>query len=263
MKREKRHIRILELLDQRERLEVDELAETFDVSVETIRRDLTTLSEQGMLRKVHGGAVRFQTAQERTFSLRTEVNRAAKVSISAYMLRFIDPGDSLFINAGTTTAIFAEQAAHALDDLTVITNCATVAHTMWGGGETGHKVFLLGGAYSGIDTETSGPLLHHQLRMFQADHAVLTIGALSAANGPMEYRVEAAEIVRIMMEQAHKRTLLIDYSKLERTALVRIGDLTAMHRVITDRLPPEPMQAALDEAGVELHVTGLVGLSSA
>lgn len=258
MKREERHTRILDLLYQQERVEVDALSEYFDVSVETIRRDLTMLSEQGMLRKVHGGAVLFQTAQEHPFRLRSQVNRAAKESIGAYVTRFLDAGDSLFVSAGTTTVAFAEQAAR-LDGLTVITNCATVAHTMWGSGESSHRVFLLGGAYNGIDTETTGALLLNQLRMFQADHAIFTLGAMDATHGMMEYRMEAAEIIRVMIAQSRKKTLIADYSKLDKRALVKIADFTAIDRFVTNRPPSDSLIQALEQAGVELHVTGLVG----
>ncbi len=259
MKREERHLQILDLLNESERLNVDSLAERFDVSVETIRRDLTVLSEQGMLRKVHGGAVRFQTAQENTMALRSQINRQAKETIGQYAAQFIDDGDSVFLSAGTTTAIFAEQSVNRLQGLTVITNCSSVAHTMWGNNETDHHVFLLGGVYNGVDTETSGPLLTNQLRLFQADHAVVSLGAINDTNGLMEYRVDAAEIVRVMMQQARQRTVLADYTKLDKAALVKIGELAEIDRLITDRPPSAALQQALDRAHVDLHVTGLVG----
>ncbi len=259
MKRDERHIRILDLLKDRERLEVDVLADEFNVSVETIRRDLTTLSEQGMLRKVHGGAVRFQTAREQTFSLRSQVNRAAKEAIGQHMTRLIEDGDSLFLNAGTTTAIFAEQAVHRRRELTVITNCAAIAHTMWGEGDTDHRVYLLGGAYNGIDTETSGSQVIDQLQTFQVDHAIVAIGAMDTANGPMEYRVEAAEIIRVMFRQAQNRAILVDHSKLGKTALVKICDFDTVDQVVTDRLPSDSLQEALSRSGVQLHVSGLIG----
>ena len=258
MKRDERHLRILELLNDRERLEVDALAEAFAVSVETIRRDLTTLSEQGMLRKVHGGAVRFQTAREQNFLLRTQVNRAAKEAIGQHMAQLIEDGDSLFINAGTTTAIFAEQAVHQRHELTIITNCTNIAHIMWGNGETDHQIYLLGGTYNGIDTETTGSQLINQLRTFQVDHAVVTIGALDAANGLMEYRIEAAEIIRVMFQQAQTCTLLVDNSKLDKTALVKICDLEQVDQIVTDRLPSEDLQEALSQSDVQLHISGLV-----
>ncbi len=257
MKREERQSAILNLLYQQDRVDVDELATHFDVSAETIRRDLNALSEQGLLRKVHGGAVRFQTAQENTFALRTQVNRAAKHAIGEYTTRFLDPGDSLFINAGTTTLIFAEHLT-ACENLTIITNCASVANTIWTSDNPTHKVYLLGGEYNGDDAETYGPLLLNQLKQFQADHAIFTIGALDAGLGLMEYRVEAAEIIRVMIEQARKATALVDSSKIGKSALAKICDFTDVHRVITENLPSQAIMDALQHAGTQLHVANLV-----
>lgn len=258
MKREERHTYILELLTKHERLEVDLLATQFNVSLETIRRDLTALSEQGMLRKVHGGAVRFQTAQENSLALRTQINRAAKESIGKYVAHLIEDGDSLFINAGTTTAVCAEQIVHTRRKLTVITNCASIAHTMWGNGEIDHQIYLLGGLYNGIDTETSGSQLINQIRQFQVDHTIVTVGALDPVNGPMEYRVEAAEIIKVMASQSHSFTVLADYSKLDKTALVKVCDLHEVDHLITDRTPSTALQEELKREHVELHVSGFM-----
>lgn len=254
MKREKRHSQILEQLYLQDSVQVEDLAENFDVSVETIRRDLTTLAERGLLRKVHGGAVRFQTAQEDTFSLRSQVNRAAKQTIGQYATRFINAGDSLFINAGTTTAIFAEYLA-GLDNLTVVTNCASVADKVWQDGNSSHKIFLLGGEYNGIDTETHGSLLLQQLELFQVDHTFLTLGAVHAQQGCMEYRVEAAEIIRMMMKQSRTTTVLVDSTKLDKIALAKICDLHEIDRLITEYPVSDRLRTALDRANVDVHIS--------
>ncbi len=252
MRREERQTLILDILYKKERVEVDSLATRFDVSQETIRRDLTSLAERGLLRKVHGGAVRFQTAQEDTFTLRSQVNRAAKVRIGQYAARFINDGDSLLINAGTTTAVFAEQLGDK-QGLTVITNCARIAAIMWNY-ERQHKIFLLGGLYNGTDTETTGSIALDQLRQFRTDHAIVTIGSVSAEGGWMEYRVEAVEIVRAIAEHSLDTIALADSTKLDRSTLLKIGDLNLMDRLVTDAFPSNELIEALIEADVELHV---------
>lgn len=233
---------------------MESLANKFEVSQETIRRDLTILAEAGLLRKVHGGAVRLQTAHEDTFALRSQVNRPAKEAIGRYASEFISHGDSLFINAGTTTNIFAK---YLLDktDLTVVTNCASVAETVWQEDGSTNQIFLLGGKYNGTDTETQGSLLLKQLRLFHTDHAFVTLGAVDANNGFMEYRVEAADIIRAMFQQARRTTVLADSTKVDHAILVKICDLGDVDRLITDLPPSSDLQIALDEADVELHIT--------
>lgn len=107
MRRDDRLQAILALLQDSDRLEVDNLAEHFAVSQETIRRDLTTLSEQGLLRKVHGGAVRFQSAQEQSFTMRSYLYQKQKEAIARAAASVIEDGDSLLISSGTTTTCFA------------------------------------------------------------------------------------------------------------------------------------------------------------
>jgi DeoR family glycerol-3-phosphate regulon repressor len=260
MKRDERHSLILERLYHEDSVTVEYLATYFDVSLETIRRDLTTLAEAGLLRKIHGGAVRFQTAREDTFALRSQVNRAAKEAIGQYATHFVKSGDSVFMNAGTTTTVFAE-ALTQRENLTIITNCASVANTMWQDGNGSHTIFLLGGQYNGTDTETYGSLVLQQLRMFRADHAFITLGALNAEQGCMEYRVEAAEIIRAMTQQACQTTALVDSTKMGNTALVKVCDLSTLTRIVTEFTPSEALQSVIQEQDVELHVTGLVTTS--
>ena len=117
MKPKIRHEEILNLLHTQERVEVDELALRFDVSAETIRRDLAVLSEKGLLRKIHGGATRFQTAQEPSFGVRSILKSTEKRWLAQCASELINVGDSLFIASGTTTAAFA----HALTRLSQLT----------------------------------------------------------------------------------------------------------------------------------------------
>lgn len=259
MKRDERLQEILNLLDDQEFIEVDTLAEEFDVSAETIRRDLGTLSEQGLLRKVHGGAVKFQTAQENSLPSRTYHNLAQKISIARYAAQFVNSGDSLFLNSGTTTAVFAKEITKLVDNLIIITNSPVIANELWDKGESNNQIYLLGGAYIGAELDTVGSMTLEQIRQFSADHAFLTVGTVSATQGFMDYRVESAYVIQSMAQQARRTTILADSSKLEKTALVTAFELNHAHRLVTDSLPPDSLSQALDVAGTQLHVTDLVG----
>lgn len=254
MKRQERLQAILTLLNDHEHVDVGMLAENFDVSAETIRRDLGVLSEQGLLRKVHGGAVKFQTAQENSLPLRTHHNRSQKISIAQYATQFVHSGDSLFINSGTTTAVFAKELARRIDNLIIMTNSPVIANELWNKGESNNQIHLLGGSYVGTELDTVGSMTIEQIGRFRADHAILTVGTVSATQGFMDYRAEAAYVIRAMAEHAHSTTILADGSKLDKTALVTAFELGKAQKLITDSPPPESLAQAMDAAGVLLHV---------
>jgi DeoR family glycerol-3-phosphate regulon repressor len=259
MKRDQRFKAILTLLDEKGYVEVEALAQHFDVSPETIRRDLSALSEQAQLRKVHGGAVKFQTAQETSFTMRRQHNLSEKAAIAEYASQFINPGDSLFLNGGTTTAIFASKIAQMFDNLVIITNSTLIANELWQNGKNGNQIFLLGGQYDGNEMDTTGTVVIDQIRKFQADHAILTVGTVSATQGFMDYRLEAGQIMCAMAQQAHQTTVIADSSKLGRAALITSCSLGDVHRVVSDRMPPGDLAEALDRVGTPLYVTDPVG----
>ena len=106
MKPDERRERIATIVREASRASVDELAAMLDISRETVRRDLALLSEQGVLRKVHGGAVHFQTARESPLNDRKATARIEKSAIARRAAQLFEPGDSILIDAGTTTGIF-------------------------------------------------------------------------------------------------------------------------------------------------------------
>lgn len=254
MKREKRLRLILSLLDEQGRVNVDDLAVHFHVSPETIRRDLSTMSEQGLLRKVYGGAVKFQSAQENSITLRTQQYAEQKTLIAQYAVRFVNSGDSLFLNAGTTTTIFARELAKKVENLFVVTNSPQIAHEFWNDGQTNHKIYLLGGYYNGAEVEILGLSVVNAIQQFRTDHVFLTVGAMNAAQGFMDYRIETAEINRTMVQQAQRTTVLIDRSKIDQTALVSAIPLDAVDRIITDIAPPDSLINALEKADIQVHI---------
>jgi DeoR family glycerol-3-phosphate regulon repressor len=256
MKREKRFKDILTLLDERERVNVEDLAAHFEVSAETIRRDLSTMSEQGLLRKVYGGAVKFQSAQENPFALRTKQYAAEKTAIAQYAVRFVNSGDSLFLSAGTTTTIFARELVKRVDRLIVITNSPQIAHEFWNNGQGENTIYVLGGYYNGAEIEILGSTVIDEIRQFQADHAFLTVGAVNAAQGFMDYRIEVGQINKAMVQQARRTTILLDSSKLDRMALVTSCRLDMIDRIVTDSPPSEHLADALNKAGTQIHVAG-------
>jgi DeoR family glycerol-3-phosphate regulon repressor len=246
---EERRRRILALMSQNDEVTVNGLAHQLRVSRETVRRDLRAMEQRRLLRKVHGGAVRLQTASENDVAQRATQQLLEKQRIAERAATLFESGDSLFIDAGTTTAIFAGALAKA-SGLTVITNAHEVAARLWHGPGR-NRVQLLGGEYRGDVAETVGPLAIAQVASFRTDHAVLTVGAVDV-DGFLDFNIEEATVAMAMLRHARAATVLADHTKLGRPALVRVCELGAVSRLVTDRPPPDALGAALRAAGVEI-----------
>jgi DeoR family glycerol-3-phosphate regulon repressor len=254
MKPEERRERIAAVVREASRASVDELAQLLEISRETVRRDLTLLSEQGVLRKVHGGAVHFQSARESPLDDRRATARFEKTTIAARAAELFQPGDSLLIDSGTTTAYFAE-ALGRVGSFAVITNSVGVASELW---NAPHRsdVYLLGGKYFGDNQEVLGALAVEQIRALHADHAVITIGAMDAEGTSMDFNADEAFVARAMIASARMVTILADSSKLERHALFRVCDASQVDRLVTDQPPSERLAEKLKGAGVEVIIAG-------
>ena len=129
MRPNERQTAIADVVWQRNRVSVDSLAAMFSASPETIRRDLSILARNGKIQKVHGGAVLPRMAEEGPFAERMRHNVAAKRRIADRAIPLISSGETLFINTGSTTMLFADELV-GLDDLTVITNSAELARIL-------------------------------------------------------------------------------------------------------------------------------------
>ena len=230
-------------------LAVEEMATRFAVSRETIRRDLAQLGASGLLRRVHGGALPPRTAGEARFHHRQLLHAAAKRRIGHAAAALFAPGETLMIDTGSTTEAFAV-ALGSRRGLTVVTNSVRIAAPI----APGHAVHVLGGAFRGETGQMLGAVCVEQLGRFRADHAVLGIGAISAAGEAMDYDPDEAQLARAMVARAGRVTLLADHSKFDRQALALVCRLGAASRVVTERAPPPAVAAALAASGTELVI---------
>jgi DeoR family glycerol-3-phosphate regulon repressor len=244
------------MVRERERVTVDALAELLGTSRETIRRDLTELAERGRVRKIHGGATIAEPRSpeadiEGSFQGRLLENIEAKRAIARRAIQLFEPGDTMFVDTGTTTLLFAEELALA-SGLTVITNSATIAALAARG--TSNSTFLIGGEYRADSTENLGPLAIEQIGRFHATHAVLAVGSVETV-GILDFDVREADVARAMIAQARSVTVLADASKFGRGGLIKVAPLSALDRVVTEAEPSDKISAALKHANVSVIVS--------
>lgn len=259
MRRDDRRERILALLREHRRVSVDRLSADFATSPETIRRDLAELARLGLVRKFHGGASLPEPAaadtpreaEEGSFQLRLTQAMAEKRAIALRAARLFRPGETLFIDTGSTTLAFAE-ALVSVPKLTVITNAIGIAQAVAAKGQS-CRAFLLGGEIDAELRETLGALVLEQIRRFHTAHVVLTVGAITP-QGIFDFSVEETEVARAMIGQAARLTVLADSSKFGRTGLFQVAPLARLERLVTDRAPQGAVAEALAEAGVDVIV---------
>lgn len=253
MRPDARRERIVQIVRERERVTVDALAEVLGTSRETIRRDLTDLAERGRIRKIHGGATLTELRHlgpdiEGPFHARLLENIDAKRAIARRAVRLFEPGETMFVDTGTTTLLFAEELAEA-SGLTIITNSAAIAALAARG--TSNTTFLIGGEYRPDGAENLGPLAVEQIGRFHAVHAVLAVGSVESV-GFLDFDLGEADVARAMIAQARSVTVLADASKFGRGGLIKIAPLSAVDRVVTELEPPSEIAGALKDAGVSV-----------
>lgn len=244
-----RHDKILNLLNSQERLEVEDLAARFGVSLQTIRTDLRDLSARGTLSRVHGGAVRVSSAANRAYADRRKHNATAKQAMAALLAEFIPDNCSLAINIGTST----EQAARALDNhrgLTVLSNNINIINLMMGG-ET-KELILVGGTVRQSDGAIIGEDAVEFISRYKVDYAIIGASALDEDGAVLDHDAREVSVARAILKNARTKILLCDGSKFSQSAPVRICDLSNLDVVITDQAPPAPFLEAAKAAGTRI-----------
>ena len=255
MRIEDRHRQIVEQVRGAGRVLVTELAEHFDVTPETIRRDLTALDRNGALRKVHGGAVPAPAlATPETGVIEREASRsAAKDRIAARAVAALDlrPGATLLLDAGTTTGALARRLPEGLG-LTVITDSVLIAAGL--AARTDLTVRVLGGVVRGITQAAVGPEALATLSHLRVDLAVLGTNGLTAEHGLSTPDPEEAAVKTAMARAARRVLLLADATKIGQEHLVSFADTDDVDLLVTDAALPAPLANHLTDTGTEVLV---------
>lgn len=251
LKPKDRQAEIATLIAQNGEMSVETLADTFDVSPETLRRDLARLSEQGRIRKVHGGAKPAQLHSEPSFAERMTEDLEEKQAIGRRLREELREGDTIFMDTGSATLIACD-ALLDMENLTVITNSVLVAQKL--GPQPGITLYLLGGEYGAANQQTLGSMVRAQIDQFHADHAILTLSGLDGETGVTYVDQREAETAQAMASRSEQATYLVTYSKFDRRAAFRTGDIHNIDKIITMKSPPTPLADKLALAGVRVCV---------
>lgn len=236
------------MLAANQQVSANDLAGMLGVSRETVRRDLVDLEEIGKVARVHGGAVLPEARTEDPFSQRMATQVRAKSEIAKKAVGLIQPGQSIMVDAGSTTAVFARELAK-VPGVSVVTNSLDVATTLQAGGL---DVLLLGGRIAADVPATMGELTLSEIRRFQVDLCFSAPVALHPAKGAFFYDLQEAEISIAMAAQARHTVVLAHHTKLGATSRVRSWEAAEIGTLVTNRAAPETLLEQFRGAGVEV-----------
>ncbi|MGF7048402.1 DeoR/GlpR family transcriptional regulator of sugar metabolism [Paenibacillus sp. DS2015] len=249
---EKRKKKILEYLSKEGKVEVHILADEFDVSTETIRRDLERLDSEGKLKKVYGGAIKVRAdSSELPFEQKTLLHTSEKAAIGKYAASLINQGDTIMLGNGTTALEIIRNLTDR-SDLTLVTH-STPAMLMALEQFPG-RIFFVGGEVNRHQKSTYGPLAELMLNQLRVNKAFISAGGISLVDGISDYEISEATISRKMMERADETIFLADSSKFGKPTFANICSLDDVYAVITDGNCSDEWKIYLDERDITLYI---------
>ena len=245
-----RQFELLEEVRRARSVSVEALAERFGVTLQTVRRDVRLLAEAGLLARFHGGVrLPSSTTENIAYRQRQALNDDAKRCIARAVAQAVPNGCSLLINIGTTTeAIARELLGHK--GLRVITNNLNVAAILSDNPDC--EVIVAGGVVRARDRGIVGEVTVDFIQQFKVDIGLIGISAIEADGTLRDFDYREVKVARAIIEHSRQIWLAADHSKFNRPAMVELGRLDQVDTLFTDRPPPEPFPALLEEAGVNL-----------
>lgn len=229
---------------------VSALSTEFQVSEETIRRDLESLEKEGIATRIYGGAVLCGNDHAAPpYSIRKNTNIEPKVSIARKLSEMVRDGDTLMVDESSTSA-YAVRALRQKKNITLITNSLELLREMTGQ-DTWH-IISTGGSLKTDVLALVGPHALRTVRSYHASYAVLSCRGINEQLGLADSDDAVVQIKQAMIEACDCAILLADHRKFDRSGLVALGSLGQVDKLITDTPPSPQWQQRLKKNGVEL-----------
>ena len=248
MSQEERRAAILSMLDRATSVQATQLAEAFGVSRVTARADLDALARDGKLRRTHGGAVSLsKTLTVSVQDRRVNVNADAKRAIARLAAPFVEDGDSVLVDSGTT-ALELVRAISGRSGVTVVTDDFTIADYVDRSAPS-LDVIMLGGSLRKGHRYTAGPLALRTLELLRPDKAFVTPTSYVPGRGLMTNNQDMAELKRAFLACAARTFVLMDQSKVGAPGLLWFGTLADAEAVVMDADPTGAVSADAEELG--------------
>lgn len=242
---------MLSLLDDRPNWTISELAEHFQVSDETIRRDVRQLERLGRVQKFHGGVSQPGGTLEGPYRTRLRDQAEGKKILAQKAAEQVHEGMTLFLDSGTTTFWLARALA-PMRHLTIITNSIDIAQEVVD--RQGQRVFFAGGTiHPGYHGAFCAEAVSY-CRRFVPDITAISVGAIEAERGFLDFDVDEASFKRAILPDARRVMVLADATKFTRPGFMHVAGYHEVHDLVTDRSPPPAIRKAAEAGGIHVHI---------
>jgi len=245
-----RQEQILRLIERQQRLSVPEICDQFSVSEATARRDLEILSNQGRIKRVHGGAIAIHRAPpEFPILQRTTEQAEEKQRIGRTAADMVQPGETVFLGSGTTVVEVARNLRH-LPNLTVITNSLPVVNTLADVSQI--TIIALGGILRESELSFIGHITEQSLAEVRADKVIMGIRALSLEQGLTNDYLPETMTDRAILLIGKEVIIVADHTKLGRISTAFVAPLSSVHKLVTDQQASEDFISAISALGIQV-----------
>jgi DeoR family glycerol-3-phosphate regulon repressor len=247
-----RQINLLNAVRTRGSMTVEQLADMLGVTLQTVRRDVQRLADEGLLTRFHGGVrIPMSTTENIAYQQRASLHADGKARIARAVAERVPNDCSLILNIGTTTEAIAQQLMHHTG-LRVITNNLNVATIL--SGSAGCEVIVAGGSVRSRDRAVVGESAIDFIRQFKVDIALIGVSSIEADGSLRDFDLREVKVAQTIIAQAREVWLAADASKFNRPAMVQLGTLSQIDRLFTDAPPPAPFPELLDRAQVRCEI---------
>ncbi|MCB2100469.1 MAG: DeoR family transcriptional regulator [Rhodobacterales bacterium] len=230
---------------------VDALAQRFGVTTQTIRRDLTVLSDHGLARRRHGGIERPADSGNLAYGSRQILARRAKRAIALEVARHVPDGASLAFSIGTTPQVVAEALLHH-DALRIFTNNLNVA--MLACANPSFEVNIAGGRLRNGDRDILGAGMERFLSAYKVDFGIYGVAGVDETGTLLDFYEEEVRARQLIRENSRNTFLVLDHTKFGRAAHVRGGQIGEATKVFCESRPPTGIMEILDRSGAQLVI---------
>lgn len=249
---EERYQIIIDYLKTHRMVRIQQMADRFGISVETVRRDLAYLQKEGIIRKVYGGATMAHPInQEQTNRQRMDTNTFEKKAIARRCAELIHEGDKVFIGPGTTTLQVAKELKDSRKELSVLTSSIQVASVLI---HTNFEVYILGGQIRKDEGAISGSLSLQTLQNFHGGTAIIGTGGVTVRGGLTDYNLDEVILRRSALKMVDRSILVADHTKFGRELNMQVCPLIDISVVISDRKLRATYVDEMKNAGIEYYL---------
>lgn len=247
---------ILQLVNDKRRISVAELAQICQVSEVTIRQDLTLLEKRNYLKRVHGFATALESEESEEVDARMRINFTLKQQLAAYAASLVEDGETIFIESGSTNALLARYLAER-KHITLVTVSTYIAHLLK---ETNCDVILMGGMYQKRSETVVGPLTRQCIQQVHFSKAFIGIDGFHPDTGFTGRDMMRAEVVNTVLAKGAQNIVLTDASKFGQIHPNPVQPASAISRVITDYRLADTQREQLEALGIAVDKVSESGI---